>query len=602
MLHRVAFEPELSDEVGSQSSSDTLYIRLFGEFVVQAGDRVVVESDWPLRRARNLVKLLALTPGHRVHREQLIDILWPEQDPEAATNNLHKALHIARRTLEPDLPRKAQSRYIHFQGDLVVLHAPGTIWVDTESFSSLAKSAQLSGTPEEYGKALAVFKGELLPQDPYDDWAIAPRERLNYLKLEVLLGLAQALEARSDMAGAIQALEQAVEIDPAHEMACHRLMLLLATSGHRQRALRYYRQLASVLHQDLGVEPDVSTQALYADIQNDRVSVSPVLDVARSIRVTQMGTRLRNTARPKVIGRDDEVAELCNFIDNLDTGRGNIVLVGGEAGAGKSHLATTITQYAQHRNITVLLGTSADDGAFSYHHLTSALRRYYDRSASDGWSTDEAADLASKLLPVPTVVEQDPQPALDTRHLALTSAVMDFFKRLCSTSRVLLVVDDLHLSDAASLDAIRLLASLTEECPLLIVGTARLDDSETQPALSDRLQREGYTSTVTLNLHPFAFSETSALVTQVLRAPVDRHALEVIHRSSRGLPHFINETALAFAGRGILQLTDGHWSLTDTAPRLVDQITVREPRDRTAQRGAVLGRSSSPEVEECVPV
>ena len=65
------------------------------------GPRSIGEAEWHLRKAGSLLKVLALSPGHRLHREQAMELLWPDLDPEAALNNLHYALHVARRTLEP---------------------------------------------------------------------------------------------------------------------------------------------------------------------------------------------------------------------------------------------------------------------------------------------------------------------------------------------------------------------------------------------------------------------------------------------------------------------------------------------------------------------
>src|SRR5215217_4815029 len=76
-------------------------VRLFGGFRVWVGPRAIQEDRWRLRKAKSLIKLLALSPGHRLHREQVMEILWPGLEPRAAANNLHQVLHIARRALEP---------------------------------------------------------------------------------------------------------------------------------------------------------------------------------------------------------------------------------------------------------------------------------------------------------------------------------------------------------------------------------------------------------------------------------------------------------------------------------------------------------------------
>src|SRR6266540_3498840 len=79
---------------------DAVRIRLFGAFAVRIGDELVPEGAWRLRKAKSLVKLLALAPERRVHREQAMELLWPERAPEAAANNFHQALYVARRALE----------------------------------------------------------------------------------------------------------------------------------------------------------------------------------------------------------------------------------------------------------------------------------------------------------------------------------------------------------------------------------------------------------------------------------------------------------------------------------------------------------------------
>lgn len=73
-----------------------LSITLLGGFAVARDEAVVPPGSWRLRKGADLVKLLALAPGHRLHREQVMDALWPDKDPAAASNNLYQALHAAR--------------------------------------------------------------------------------------------------------------------------------------------------------------------------------------------------------------------------------------------------------------------------------------------------------------------------------------------------------------------------------------------------------------------------------------------------------------------------------------------------------------------------
>jgi hypothetical protein len=80
---------------------EVVRIRLLGDFEVSVGTRTVADSSWRLRKVASLVKLLALAPGHRLHRGRAMDLLWPELGTKAASNNLRGVLHAARKTLDP---------------------------------------------------------------------------------------------------------------------------------------------------------------------------------------------------------------------------------------------------------------------------------------------------------------------------------------------------------------------------------------------------------------------------------------------------------------------------------------------------------------------
>ena len=89
-----------------------LRVSLLGGFRVERADIRCAVSGWKRQSAKTLTKLLAVQPGHALHREQIIDILWPGVDEESALNSFGKALHAARHALEPELPRRKDSAYL----------------------------------------------------------------------------------------------------------------------------------------------------------------------------------------------------------------------------------------------------------------------------------------------------------------------------------------------------------------------------------------------------------------------------------------------------------------------------------------------------------
>ena len=153
-------------------------VTLLGGFAADVSGAPVAESAWRLKKARELVKLLALAPGHRLHREQAMDLLWGDREPAAAANNLNQAVYIARRALDAGA--------IEARDEVLVLVAD----VDVDRFAVAAADARHTRTPGAYRAALALYGGELLPENRYDDWAAERRDELAGLAGELAEELA----------------------------------------------------------------------------------------------------------------------------------------------------------------------------------------------------------------------------------------------------------------------------------------------------------------------------------------------------------------------------------------------------------------------------
>ncbi len=154
-------------------------ITLLGGFSATVDGVAVDPRLWRLRKARELVKLLALAPGHRLHREQVMDVLWRDRAPAAAANNLHQAVHVARRALGPEA--------IDVRDGMLMLTAE----IDVDHLERTAADARSRTTPAAYRAALAVYRGELLPENRYDDWVEDRREELAELALALEIELSK---------------------------------------------------------------------------------------------------------------------------------------------------------------------------------------------------------------------------------------------------------------------------------------------------------------------------------------------------------------------------------------------------------------------------
>jgi DNA-binding SARP family transcriptional activator len=246
----------------ADSAAGSLRIELLGGFRVAVGARAVPEEAWRRRKPAAVLKLLALAPGHRLHRERVMDALWPELAPDAAAANLRKAVHHARRALD----RADGAGLIVSAGELLALPA-AALWVDVDALRSTGAQARRSADPSVYEQALELYRGELLPEDRYEDWTAAPREELEAEVAALLEELAGLLEGRGELDGAIRAATRLVAAEPLREEVHLRLIRLYALAGRRGEAVRRYAQLQETLDAELGIEPSAEAQRLYEEVR-----------------------------------------------------------------------------------------------------------------------------------------------------------------------------------------------------------------------------------------------------------------------------------------------------------------------------------------------
>ena len=408
---------------------ETLRIRLLGSFSVSVGLTNVEGSQWRLKKGSSLVKLLALAPGHRLHRERVMDLLWPNLHTKAAANNLRGALHHVRRILEAASPIAA-SGYLSLEGDLVRLCPEGQLWVDVEAFEDAVSSARRVREPSAYRAALDLYAGELLPGDLYEEWAENRREELQKTYLALLIELADLYEEREELNPAIEVLRRVVASEPAHEEAHVGLVRLYALLGRRLEALRQYEELKEALFRKLGAKPAEESRRLYEKI---------VVGQFRHIRPPQEEQppeKLRDNyshnlpeALTSFVGRE---TELVNVSRALAISR--LLTLVGAGGCGKTRLALEVT-----RNLV---------GVYP-----------------DGVWLVELAGLSE-----PELVPQQVADALGIREQPNRPLLSTLLEEL-RTKKALVVLDNCeHLVDACA----RLAETLLSSCPsLLVLATSR---------------------------------------------------------------------------------------------------------------------------------
>jgi len=414
---------------------EAVRIWLLGGFRISVGSfRIIGEDEWRLKKAGSLLKLLALAPAHRLHREQAMDLLWPELDTDAALNNLHHALHIARRTLEPSAPVGSASGYLHFRGESLALSPAGPVWVDVEAFEEAATTARHALEPAAYRAAVDLYSGELLPQDRYEAWAEERRAQLRGVYLSLLLDLAGFYEERRQFGEAIEALGRVVAEDPTHEGAHVGLIRLYALSGRRREALRQYERLREALFREFGAEPEAATLRLHEEIWAGTFppAHSPLAAGYPSEKLPAVGEGGKHNlplARTSFVGRERETLEVKRLLAMT-----RLLTLTGVGGSGKTRLALKVASD---------LAGAYPDGA---------------------WLVELAALSEGELVP------QAAAKAVGVREQpgrSLTETLEDALR----ARKMLLVVDNCeHLIEAV----VRLVDALLDSCPgLRVLATSR---------------------------------------------------------------------------------------------------------------------------------
>jgi predicted ATPase/DNA-binding SARP family transcriptional activator/DNA-binding CsgD family transcriptional regulator len=320
---------------GRQDSvREAVRVWLLGGFWVSVGSRTIEQDQWRLRKAASLVKLLAIAPGHRIHREQVMNLLWSDLGRKAASNNLRRVLHAARKVLDS----ATGSLYLASQDESLILCPGGQLWVDAEAFAESAVSARRSRDPSAYRAAIELYAGELLPDDRYEEWAENSRGQLQRVYLELLIELTALYEERGEYGQAAETLHRALSEEPANEEAHAGLMRLYALSGRQDEALTQYERLREALSGRLGTTPGATTRALRDKIAAGRFQPTRHTAPHRE-GPSYAGKHNLPEPRSNFVGREREMIEVKAML--AMTG---LLTLTGTGGCGKTRLALEVAR------------------------------------------------------------------------------------------------------------------------------------------------------------------------------------------------------------------------------------------------------------------
>lgn len=239
-----------------------LQVFTLGRFEVRRDRRAIPAHAWRQRRAGELFRMLLLAHRRTLTRDQVVEALWPNKPPDSAQALLHQATSALRRALEPGLPDKFPSQYLHLEEGQIVLTLPSESVVDFEEFEARVRA-------KDWEAALCIYQGDLFPDDIYADWSVLPRERLRRLHMSALYGASRARMEAGQAEAALDACHRILEMDPWQEEAVLLGMEACMSLHDRAGALRLYRTLEQALREELNTTPQEPLRRLYHSLLRD---------------------------------------------------------------------------------------------------------------------------------------------------------------------------------------------------------------------------------------------------------------------------------------------------------------------------------------------
>jgi DNA-binding SARP family transcriptional activator len=507
-------------------SPPRLEVATLGRFELRRNADPLSGGNWSRRKVVDLFKLLLSAEQHRLHREQIQEILWPTSAGEQAANSFSKTLYLLRRALEPDLAagKGSASMYVLLDHD-TLMFLPESIRIDATIFESSAKALQAkmrsrSGKEQagqedvllldEFDQVLAIYKGDYLPEDLYEDWSQRKRDRLRRIHSWLLEHAAELALANGQSSRAVEYYQALLERNSADEQTHRQLMLTYARMGRRGEALNQYLLLRKALREELRANPLPETHELFRRIQMGQVAVDltetlrgsgSLSSVTSSVQDAQIpsdagdheskesstvktGLITTTLTSPKegeqdapsrldpdrilkaeLVGREEEIARLQRAFSQARHGQRRAIFICGEPGIGKTRLSREFTRWGEEtQQATVLWGYCYEmSGSLPYQPIADAISAHVRTCNPEklrqilGNTAVDLAKIAPEVrLKLPELPQPEPLgPEIERRNLY--SAVAHYFSALAAERPLMLILDDLQWADAATMQLLNFL-------------------------------------------------------------------------------------------------------------------------------------------------
>ncbi len=444
LAQEVAWEP-----LPYQPAGLRLAFRVLGPLEVLDGDRPVAGGGVKERR---VLALLLARVNSAVSVDALVDAVWGDRAPRTADRTVHAYVARLRRTLEPRRPRGEPSTLLATVGRGYELRLDAE-QLDATRFEELAKRGadQLEGGDDAASstlrQALGMWRGEAFGEFPEVEGCVAAARRLAELRLALVEDLVDADLADGRASELVGEIETLLRDEPFRERLWGQLIVALYRSGRQRDALEAYQRARRLLIDELGIEPGPDLRRLEAAV----LAQDPSLDVLRPVPAAAARGLPAALAAvgPAFLGRETELGWLREAWADAVDGRGGFVSVLGPEGIGKTRLVAELA-----------LGVHDDGAAVLYgrcDHVHRGARALLGQAVQSAGSS-----LIDVYRGAPVGGD-------------IAEAVARYLPTWSQGRAVLVVLDDLQLADAETLEVVADLAGWCRAAPMLVVGAFRND-------------------------------------------------------------------------------------------------------------------------------
>jgi DNA-binding SARP family transcriptional activator len=605
-----------------------LSLQLLGHPVVRVGKSVLV---FPTRKTLALLVYLALETGLQP-REHLAALLYPESNPERSHASLRNTLGRLQTALR-QASGQAQPAYLSVTHDTLALNPDTHIDLDLQTVEcayALARADRASRSPPEGSASLPALQAAVACQrgdflagfslsdaPAFDDWAATQGEGWRRRLGLVLDRLAEIQFASGEFANATETAARWIALDSLNEVAYRLKMRAHFAAGERGQALETYAVCRAALAVELNTEPEPDTEALAARIRSQGHPSRPA---------TQPDTPAA-FLEALFAGRTNEHQALVGCYQCAAAGQPQVVVLCGEAGIGKTRLATKFLAWASAQGAEILHGGAFESSShMPFQPLLEALRlrlvREGDTSlaAQQDWLGEAWLAPLSHLLPELRQRYSDlPHAPLQTEmgQTQLFEPFVELTLALARRAPLVLFVDDVQWADSATLDLLQYAirrwgkaGSLADSRPRILLMVSLRSEALHPVAQSsqagrpagliawlvqaEREVRAAQPAALSyLELAPLGEQETLQMVLSFLSPPAADFA-QWVFDETRGQPFYLMETLKDLLERRVLhpkRRAAGQWTFEVDAEHDLGKAA-RVPSTVRAVIGSRLDRLS----------